>query len=351
MWDGWRTFAKQFLGSLFYQCKSKKGKVVPLRSIEAHLGDRVRYSSYSFITWAPEGAEWSASRPGRALPPGKEPPVPTVQEAGWAPEPVWTKRFEEKSSASVRDRTPAVQSVARHYTDWGTRLLFYRCIVYYCNTLYIAMTRDMSPNVKRFRTQPHPEERLLCWINARTQTGAVKNRQGHVNRNHTPVVAAAETVPDCVTRYDSWWRQWHGFQPALSLCKLLRNTHCRLQKSSLLITKLSELSPVDLRTLIHYPFNIILPSTNRFFKASLPLRHSDCNHVCIYYLLQSSAETLTMVRRQVLTCIFTLPIVYNSIKLQRSGSWVSFRLSLKMARTETVPVGPPVWTSLRPQRS
>jgi hypothetical protein len=26
--------------------------------------------------------EWSASRPGRALPPGKGPPVPTVQEAG-----------------------------------------------------------------------------------------------------------------------------------------------------------------------------------------------------------------------------------------------------------------------------
>jgi hypothetical protein len=53
------------------------------------LGER-RYSSYSFLTSALEGGEWSASRPDRALPPGKEPPVPTVQEAGWAPEPVWT---------------------------------------------------------------------------------------------------------------------------------------------------------------------------------------------------------------------------------------------------------------------
>jgi hypothetical protein len=35
--------------------------------------------------------EWSASRPGRALPPGKGPPVPIVQKAGWAPEPVWTQ--------------------------------------------------------------------------------------------------------------------------------------------------------------------------------------------------------------------------------------------------------------------
>jgi hypothetical protein len=97
----------------------KKGKVVPLRPIEAHLGDR-RYSSYSFLTSALEGGERSASRPGRALPPGKEPPVPTVQEAGWAPEPVGTQRLEENSSASVGDRTPAVQSVVRHYTDWAT---------------------------------------------------------------------------------------------------------------------------------------------------------------------------------------------------------------------------------------
>jgi hypothetical protein len=98
---------------------SKKGKVVPLRSIEAHLGDR-RYSSYSFLTSALEGGERSASRPGRALPPGKEPPVPIVQEAVWAPEPVWTQRLEKKSSASVGDRTPAVQSIVRHYTDWAT---------------------------------------------------------------------------------------------------------------------------------------------------------------------------------------------------------------------------------------
>jgi hypothetical protein len=85
--------------------KGKKSKVVPLRSIEAHMGDR-KYSSYCFLTSELEGGEWSASRPGRALPPGKEPPVPIVQEAGWAPEAVWTQRLEEKSSASVGDRTP-----------------------------------------------------------------------------------------------------------------------------------------------------------------------------------------------------------------------------------------------------
>jgi hypothetical protein len=48
--------------------------------------------------------EWSASRPGRVLL-----PVPIVEEAGWAPEPVWTRSSEEKSLASAGDRT----SIAR----------------------------------------------------------------------------------------------------------------------------------------------------------------------------------------------------------------------------------------------
>jgi hypothetical protein len=52
--------------------------------------------------------------------PGKGPPVPIVQEAGWAPEPVWPQGLEEKSSASVGDLTPVVHSVVRHYTAWAT---------------------------------------------------------------------------------------------------------------------------------------------------------------------------------------------------------------------------------------
>jgi hypothetical protein len=32
--------------------------------------------------------------------------VSIVQEAGWAPEPVWTQRLEEISSVSVRNRKP-----------------------------------------------------------------------------------------------------------------------------------------------------------------------------------------------------------------------------------------------------
>jgi len=54
--------------------------------------------------------EWLASRPGRALAPRKGPPVPIVQEAGWAPEPVWTQRLEEKSFVPAGDQTPIARS-------------------------------------------------------------------------------------------------------------------------------------------------------------------------------------------------------------------------------------------------
>jgi hypothetical protein len=53
--------------------KPGKGKVIPLHATEA-LGVRV--------TSALDGGEWSASLPSCALPPGKGPPVPIVQEAG-----------------------------------------------------------------------------------------------------------------------------------------------------------------------------------------------------------------------------------------------------------------------------
>jgi hypothetical protein len=43
-----------------------------------HAGDKGerKYSSYSFLTSALNGGEWSASRPGRALAPGKDPRYP-----------------------------------------------------------------------------------------------------------------------------------------------------------------------------------------------------------------------------------------------------------------------------------
>jgi hypothetical protein len=56
-----------------------------------------------------EGGEWSAARPGRTLPPGKD-AVPILQEAGWAPGLVWTGRKTRPHRDSIPDR-PARSAV------------------------------------------------------------------------------------------------------------------------------------------------------------------------------------------------------------------------------------------------
>jgi hypothetical protein len=84
-------------------------KAVPLHAMEA-LGWTGRTAPTHSRPRHYMGGEWSASRPGRALPPGKGASVPIEQEAGWAPEPVWTQRLEEKSFAPAEDRTPIARS-------------------------------------------------------------------------------------------------------------------------------------------------------------------------------------------------------------------------------------------------
>jgi hypothetical protein len=81
----------------------------PTTRHEGPWGER-RYSSYSLSTSALDGGEWSALRLGCALAPRKGTPVPIVQETGWALEPVWTKRLEEKSFTPAVDRTPIARS-------------------------------------------------------------------------------------------------------------------------------------------------------------------------------------------------------------------------------------------------
>jgi len=60
-----------------------------------------------------DGGEGSALRPGRSLHPEKD-PVPIVQEAGWAPGPVWTGA-ENLAPTGIRspDRTAHSQSLYR----------------------------------------------------------------------------------------------------------------------------------------------------------------------------------------------------------------------------------------------
>jgi hypothetical protein len=55
--------------------KIKQSKAVTLHS-RRRLGAERRHSSYSFLTSALDRGEWSASRPGRVLPPGNDPRYP-----------------------------------------------------------------------------------------------------------------------------------------------------------------------------------------------------------------------------------------------------------------------------------
>jgi hypothetical protein len=63
-----------------------KGKGHPITGHEGPTGG-VEVELYSFSTSALGGGGWSAPRPS-CFTPGKY-PVPIVQEAGWAPGPVW----------------------------------------------------------------------------------------------------------------------------------------------------------------------------------------------------------------------------------------------------------------------
>jgi hypothetical protein len=113
----WMLTAKN---SLLLLAGLLKAKAVPLHATQA-IGER-RYSSYSFLTSTLDGGELSASRPVCDLPTGKGPPVPIVQEAGWAPEPVWTQRLEGKPFCLCRGSkldclVVWVSRVASHYTD------------------------------------------------------------------------------------------------------------------------------------------------------------------------------------------------------------------------------------------
>jgi hypothetical protein len=118
------------------------------------------YSSYSFSTSALDGGEWSASRSGRSLPPGKGSPVPIVQEAGCAPEPFWTQMLEEKSFAPTGDRTP----IARSYESiMNNVLVYYRWLLclWPANVDHNAVPLQDAPLYER-KAQSYVEDRK--WV-------------------------------------------------------------------------------------------------------------------------------------------------------------------------------------------
>ena len=70
-------------------CSKVKVKVTFVQALRLCTGRTAHRGSRGIVTTVLEGGEGSESRPVRSLPPGKD-SVPIVQEAGWAPGPVWT---------------------------------------------------------------------------------------------------------------------------------------------------------------------------------------------------------------------------------------------------------------------
>jgi hypothetical protein len=69
-----------------------------------------RYSSYSFLTSVLDGGEWSASRPGHTLAPGKGPLYPLYRRLGGPQSRSGHRGYRKNPFASARDRTSIARS-------------------------------------------------------------------------------------------------------------------------------------------------------------------------------------------------------------------------------------------------
>jgi hypothetical protein len=101
-----------------YKYKQKAKQSSPATRHGGAWGKR-RYGSYSFLASALDGDEWSASRPGRALPRGKDPRYPLCRKLG-GPKSRSGHRGYRKIICPCRGSNPDclfVQSIVRQYTD------------------------------------------------------------------------------------------------------------------------------------------------------------------------------------------------------------------------------------------
>jgi hypothetical protein len=112
------------LSLLAYNVKGKK----PSRYTPWRRWGGEEYNSYSFLTSALDGGEWSASRPGRAFTPGEWTPGLHCT-GGWVgPRAGLDTKARGKILCPCRGLNPGrpvVQTIVRHYTDWANPA-FYR---------------------------------------------------------------------------------------------------------------------------------------------------------------------------------------------------------------------------------
>jgi hypothetical protein len=121
---------------------------------------------------------WGVSiTPQLLFTPAKD-PVPIVQQAGWAPGPVWTA-VENLAPPGFDPQT--VQPVASHYTDYTTSLTYFQNLILICHaqllsnivftkqlgyTIHHSVTENiLQQNTCRFFSKT--ECYFIWWINSR----------------------------------------------------------------------------------------------------------------------------------------------------------------------------------------
>jgi hypothetical protein len=210
------------------------------------------YSSYSFSTSALDRGEWSASRPGRALGPGKGTPVPIVQQAGRAAGAVWTQGATGKILSplpgSNLDR-PVVQSVARHYTDWGTRLtMYYHPICIITSVEFVEILQQHF--LYAFPVSPFPfgsVEFRVIWRHQRIHIVSSVWLERHEELWNT--AGSLEQSPSSESYFRSTGQE---------ISRLLLNSNVRYlsHNSAPLLPNMKWMNPVH--SLTHYSFDFIL---------------------------------------------------------------------------------------------
>ena len=113
---------------------------------QATKAQKGRYSSTLSLTSALDRGGWSMPRPG-CFTPGMD-PVPTVQEAGWAPGPVWMGA----ENLAPLGFDPWIHPVASHYTNSVSYIY-----IYIYKTIYYRNFGNCCLSSEYFHTHAHNE--------------------------------------------------------------------------------------------------------------------------------------------------------------------------------------------------
>jgi len=143
------------------------------------------------MTAALKGGEWSAARPSRTSPPGKD-PVPILQEAGWAPGPVWTGRKSRPHWASILD--PPARTQLLYWLSYPAHTHIYYMGYFTCYRVMGCGEGILNPK-SNFSTQSYITSVLYYFT----------RREGrNIYRHHSALTRWSEELASHINRIIGW---------------------------------------------------------------------------------------------------------------------------------------------------